>query len=76
MDVDRVGTAGPSGTLALLGELLDVPTWISDLGVFQHVPDFAAPDPQLGALLLLLAVAAGAALLGIAGAARRDVVVG
>jgi ABC-2 type transport system permease protein len=65
-----------SATLALLGELLSVPQWIRSLGVFQHVPDVASQHPQVGGLLVLLAVASGTAVLGIAGIARRDVVLG
>jgi putative exporter of polyketide antibiotics len=55
---------------------LGIPSWIRDLGVFQHVPDVASQHPQVGALVVLLAVASGAVVLGIAGTARRDVVLG
>lgn len=65
-----------SGVLAMLGELLDVPHSIRDLGVFQHLPDIASAHPQVGGLVVLLAAAIGAAGLGIAGTARRDVVLG
>jgi ABC-2 type transport system permease protein len=65
-----------SGALALLGELLGIPSWIRRLGVFQHVPDLAAPQPPVGGLAVLLAVAGVTVLLGIAGTTRRDVVLG
>ncbi|MBW8486749.1 hypothetical protein [Actinomadura parmotrematis] len=62
-----------SAALALLGRLLRVPERIRDLGVFQHVPDLAAPDPDPTALAVLLAVAALTTAAGLAAAARRDV---
>jgi ABC-2 type transport system permease protein len=65
-----------SGTLALLGGLLGVPQGIRDLGAFQHVPDFAGSNPQVGALLVLVVIAGCTALAGVASTARRDVIVG
>jgi ABC-2 type transport system permease protein len=65
-----------SGALALLGQLLGVPSRIRDLGLFQHVPDIAAPSPDIKGLLILLAVASGASLLGVVGTVRRDVTTG
>lgn len=65
-----------SGLLALLGELLGVPQRIRDLGLFHHVPDIAASNPQVTGLLVLIAIAGGAAGLGFVGATRRDVLLG
>lgn len=64
------------GTVALLGGLLGIPQRVRELGGFQHVPDIASPNPDFRELLLLLAFACGAFLLGIMGAARRDIAVG
>ncbi|MBM9507293.1 hypothetical protein [Actinacidiphila acididurans] len=65
-----------SGVLALLGPLLGVPARVRDLGVFQHVPDAAAAHPDLWPLLVLLALAAAAAVLGVAATTRRDLTTG
>jgi ABC-2 type transport system permease protein len=63
-----------SATLALLGQLLGVPRSVRDLGIFQHVPDVAAPSANIRGLLILLAFATAAILLGVAGITRRDIV--
>lgn len=63
-------------TFAILGQLLGIPQGIRDLGVFQHVPDIAATHPDSRALLVLLAVAGGACLLGAVGTTRRDITTG
>ncbi|MET7401968.1 hypothetical protein ABZS66_51645 [Dactylosporangium sp. NPDC005572] len=65
-----------SATLALLGPLLGVPADVRALGIFQHVPDVAGPDPDVRALAVLLACAAAAALSGVVGTVRRDVMTG
>jgi ABC-2 type transport system permease protein len=65
-----------SATLALLGQLLGVPRSVRDLGIFQHVPDIATPSPNIQGLLILLAFATAATLLGVAGITRRDIITG
>lgn len=65
-----------SGLLAMLGQLLGVPERVRELSIFTHVPDAGSPDPRLGGLAVLLAVAVGACLLGVAGMARRDLAPG
>jgi ABC-2 type transport system permease protein len=62
--------------LALLGQLLGIPQRVRNLGVFQHVPDVTAPNPSLLGLLVLLAVAGAAGVLGAAGTTRRDIIAG
>ncbi len=62
-----------SGTLAFLGGLLGVPQSLRDLGIFQHVPDPVAPDPDLTGLAILLAVAVLTSAAGFSAAARRDI---
>jgi ABC-2 type transport system permease protein len=64
------------GTFALLGQLLGIPQRIRDLGIFQHVPDVTAPNPNGLPLLVLLTLAAGACLLGAVGTTRRDMTTG
>jgi ABC-2 type transport system permease protein len=59
-------------TLALLGRLLGIPGTIVRLGIFQHVPDAAAPGPDLRGLALLAGIAAGAGLIGLVAVTRRD----
>jgi len=61
------------GLLALLGQLLGIPQSVRDLGVFQHVPDVAAPGPDARGLLILLTVAGATLLLGLAGITRRNI---
>jgi ABC-2 type transport system permease protein len=65
-----------SAVLALLGDLLDLPSSVSDAGVFGHVPDAGAAGPDARALLILLGIGAATGVLGLAGVVRRDVTVG
>jgi ABC-2 type transport system permease protein len=58
--------------IALLGDLLGVPQSIQDLGIFQHVPDIAAPGPPLAGLLLLTGVGVALCVAGSGAVARRD----
>ncbi|MEP6562546.1 MAG: hypothetical protein ABJD68_15905, partial [Nakamurella sp.] len=64
------------GVLALLGQLLGIPQSVRDLGIFQHVPDIASPSPDVQGLLVLLAVALAAFLLGLVGITRRNITTG
>jgi ABC-2 type transport system permease protein len=62
-----------SGVLALLGDLLDVPQWLANTGVFRHVPDVSGTDQSFSALFVLVAVALVGWLAGIVGITRRDI---
>jgi ABC-2 type transport system permease protein len=62
-----------SAALALLGDLLRIPDTIQRLGVFRHVPDISAADPNITALGVLLCIGAALCLIGTAATARRDV---
>ncbi|WP_238012287.1 hypothetical protein KZZ52_31510 [Dactylosporangium sp. AC04546] len=53
-----------------------MPGDVRDLGIFQHVPDVAAPGPDLRGLAVLLVCAAAAALSCVVGTMRRDVMTG
>jgi ABC-2 type transport system permease protein len=65
-----------SAALALLGDLLEVPERVQDLGFFGHVPDVAGAHPSPLALLVLTGLGVAACLAGLAGMARRDVLAG
>ncbi|GIF26650.1 ABC-2 type transport system permease protein [Actinoplanes tereljensis] len=65
-----------STTVALLGDLLKVPQRIQDLSLFQHVPDVATANPPTVALLVLTGLGVGLSLAGLAGVARRDLLLG
>ncbi len=59
-----------------LGSLLRPPRWVVDLSPFEHTPRVLLEPAGGAALPVLLAVAAGLALLGALGKRRRDVVGG
>jgi ABC-2 type transport system permease protein len=65
-----------SGILALLGQLLGVPSSVQQLGIFQHVPDPASTDSDLRGLAVLLACAAATTVAGLAATTRRDITIG
>jgi ABC-2 type transport system permease protein len=67
---------GASALLALLGNLLDIPQRVQDLGFFRHVPDIAGPDPRFAALLILTGLGLALSLIGFAATTRRDIVTG
>lgn len=58
--------------IALLGQLLDAPGWVRGISPFRHVPPLPAAPLALGPLVVLAAVAAGLAGLGLAAFDRRD----
>lgn len=60
--------------LEFVGGILDLPEWILVLSPFHHVQPAPAVDPALGASVALVAAAAGAAAVGLAGFRRRDLV--
>jgi ABC-2 type transport system permease protein len=65
-----------SAALALLGDLLEVPGPVQDLGFFGYVPDLGGVHPSPLALLVLTGLGVAACLAGLAGTARRDVLAG
>ena len=65
-----------SGTFALLGQLLGIPQWLLDLGLFRHVPDISSASPDVRALFALVALSGAACLLGVVSIRRRDVTTG
>ncbi|WP_213452066.1 hypothetical protein [Rhizomonospora bruguierae] len=67
---------GASALLALLGNLLDVPQRVQDLGFFRHMPDVAGPDPRFGAPLVLIGLGVALSLAGIVATTRRDIATG
>lgn len=62
-----------SVVVGLLAETLDLPGWSRSISPFHHVPSVPAADFEVLPLLLLLLVAAGLTLLGLAGMNRRDI---
>jgi ABC-2 type transport system permease protein len=58
--------------LGEFGVLWGVPGWVMNLSPFRHSPMLPGPDPALGALPVLLAVAAGLVWLGLWRCSRRD----
>jgi polyether ionophore transport system permease protein len=58
--------------IGLLGELLDLPSWVVDLSPFQHVPRMPVEGFAVTPILILTAVAAALVAAGVAGFRRRD----
>ncbi|MEM9746630.1 MAG: ABC transporter permease, partial [Actinomycetota bacterium] len=58
--------------IGMFGPLLDLPTWVSNLSPFEHVALVPAESSAVVPLVLLSAVAAGLAAVGLAGIDRRD----
>jgi polyether ionophore transport system permease protein len=63
---------GACFVIGMFGQLLDLPTWLQDLSPFEHVPRYPIADLDLVPLALLLALAVGLTLVGLAGLRRRD----
>ena len=61
--------------LEILGDLLDLPGWLSNLSPFGYVPNLPADDLSLVPLVLLTAVASGLVAIGLAAFQRRDIAV-
>ncbi|SNR35085.1 ABC-2 type transport system permease protein [Haloechinothrix alba] len=58
--------------VSYLGGLLQFPEWMNNLSPFGHVPDLPAEELSVLPLLLLTAIAAGLALLGLTAFRQRD----
>lgn len=62
-----------SAVTGLLAETLDLPQWTRNLSPFEHVPAMPAADFSVAPVAVLLLVAVGLTLLGLAGMYRRDI---
>jgi ABC-2 type transport system permease protein len=67
------GVLGACFLLLYLGPLLSLPGWLMDISPFTHVPLLPAAGLDIVPLILLTAVAAALAAVGIVGLRRRDV---
>ncbi|QNN53776.1 ABC transporter permease [Nocardioides mesophilus] len=56
-----------------LGGLLDLPSWVTTLSPFEHVPSVPVDPVTVGPLLWLSVLAAGLTALGVIGFRRRDI---
>ncbi|MFG2007436.1 ABC transporter permease, partial [Spirillospora sp. NPDC048911] len=59
--------------IGMLGEALNLPTWVNDASPFHHTPSAPSEDPAATPLTILLAIAAALTLGGILAFRRRDV---
>ncbi len=57
----------------LLGAVLGLPGWLSDVSPFERVPQLPAASLTLLPLVVMSAVAAGLTLIGLTGLRRRDI---
>ncbi len=58
--------------VAMLGQVLDLPTWVLELSPFEHVPQLPAEGVAVLPLVLLGVVAIGLGAFGLAALRRRD----
>jgi ABC-2 type transport system permease protein len=58
--------------VGLLGQLLDLPSWVSDLSPFEHVPQMPVAGFALAPTAALTAIAGGLLALGFGALRRRD----
>jgi ABC-2 type transport system permease protein len=56
----------------MLGDLLNLPAWLTAVSPFEHTPQLPAADLAVGPLAILVAIAAGLVTLGLAAFRRRD----
>jgi len=59
--------------IAMLGQLLDLPSWVKDVSPFEHIPQLPAADLALVPLVVLTAIAVALTGAGFAGLRRRDI---
>lgn len=64
---------GTAALLTLLGRSLRLSEWLIDLSPFSHLPQVPGPEPAVGPLAALVAVAAVLTAVGFLGFQRRDV---
>jgi ABC-2 type transport system permease protein len=58
----------------LLGDVLNLPAWLTAVSPFEHTPQLPAADLTVAPLAILVAIAAGLVILGLAAFRRRDLV--
>ncbi|HEY5990267.1 MAG TPA: ABC transporter permease [Streptosporangiaceae bacterium] len=59
--------------IGLLGQVLNLPTWVNDVSPFQHTPQLPAADPAIAPLAILAAIAAALTWVGLTAFRQRDV---
>ena len=62
-----------SAVVGLLSETLHLPQWTRNVSPFQHVPALPAASFELLPILVLVLVAVGFVLVGLAAVNRRDI---
>jgi polyether ionophore transport system permease protein len=67
------GVLGACFLLLYLGPLLSLPDWLMDISPYTHVPLLPAADLDVAPLVVLTAVAAALAGIGVVGLRRRDI---
>ena len=55
-----------------LGDVLNLPGWLTAVSPFQHTPQIPAADLTIAPLAILVAIAAGLITLGLAAFRHRD----
>jgi ABC-2 type transport system permease protein len=58
--------------IGMIGDLLDLPGWLTAVSPFEHTPQLPAAELSIGPLAILVAIAAGLVALGLAAFRRRD----
>ena len=58
--------------IGMLGEILNLPGWLTAISPFEHTPQLPAAGLAVGPLGILVAIAAGLVTLGLAAFRRRD----
>jgi ABC-2 type transport system permease protein len=59
--------------IGMLGDVLNLPGWLTAVSPFEHTPQLPAADLALGPLAILVAIAAGLLTLGLAAFRHRDI---
>ena len=59
--------------VGFLGAVLGLPDWLQDLSPFERVPQLPAASLTLLPLVVITAIAAALALVGLTGLRRRDI---
>jgi ABC-2 type transport system permease protein len=57
----------------MLGDMLNLPGWLTAVSPFEHTPQLPAADLTVGPLAILIAIAAGLTTLGLAAFRHRDI---